>query len=113
MLRVQEFRLMANDQYCFAEDDILMALTMFPKLKKLGLAHMLLVEGRWESLMVRVGPWDLERLGLMDPRHVSLNVASGKYSMDKYEVVRRWRARQERSVWLIRDHYGLQLKNLL
>jgi hypothetical protein len=35
MLKVQEFRLMADNQYSFAEDDVLVALTLFPDLRKL------------------------------------------------------------------------------
>jgi hypothetical protein len=48
--KVKEFRLMADNQYCFAEEDVLLALGIFPNLKKLGLAHMLLGVGRWGSV---------------------------------------------------------------
>jgi hypothetical protein len=85
LLKVKEFRLMADNQYCFAEKDILLALGFFSNLKKLGLAHILLGVGRWESLLGRLWPWTLERLWLMDPRHIDMDVVSGKYLMTKYE----------------------------
>jgi hypothetical protein len=44
--KVREFRLMADNQYCFAEKDILLVLGIFPNLKELDLAHILLGVGR-------------------------------------------------------------------
>ena len=85
MLKVKEFSLMADNQYRSAENDFLIALAMFPNLRKLSLAHMLLVEGRWGSLLSKLWQWKLEQLWLINPRHISLDVASGKYLTEKYE----------------------------
>ncbi|KAF2245715.1 hypothetical protein BU26DRAFT_74377 [Trematosphaeria pertusa] len=68
--KLKEFRLMADNRYCFSTDNIVSALYAFPNLKMLGFAHIMLRSGSWGSLLTRLQALDLDRVWLLDPRIV-------------------------------------------
>ena len=92
LLRLEEFRLMSDNQNCFSERDLLLGLEMFPNLRKLGLAHILIKTqnnnaASWASFVKRLVPRALERLWLLDPRNLWTNEYTGQaeqYVMSKY-----------------------------
>ncbi|KAF2628984.1 hypothetical protein BU25DRAFT_25050 [Macroventuria anomochaeta] len=90
--RLEEFRLMSDNQNCFSESDLLVGLDLFPNLRKLGLAHILIKSqlnnaASWNSFVKRLIPRGLERLWLLDPRDVwtdGIQGEPGHYVMEKY-----------------------------
>lgn len=98
--RLEEFRLMADNQICFSEYGPLQGLNLFPNLRKLGLAHILIKSQlnnptSWESFVGRLVPKGLERLWLIDPRNLWTNVYMGRlghYKMVKYRPDAHFRA---------------------
>jgi hypothetical protein len=70
--KLVEFRLMADHQHSFAENDILHFLNFFPNLQYLALGHILLanLSGNWSSLLNQLTVYDLEELWLLDPRNL-------------------------------------------
>jgi len=99
MPRLEEFRLMSDNQTCFNEGDIILALALFPKLQKLGLAHMLIKSqlnnaSSWKSFLRRLAPKALHRLWLLDPRNLWLKGTGqdGHYVMEEYKIDDSFRA---------------------
>jgi hypothetical protein len=97
--RLEEFRLMSDNQNCFSERDLLLALALFPKLRKLGLAHVLIKSqlnnaNSWESFLAQLIPKNLDRLWLLDPRNLWIKGSGqdGRYVMEKYRIDRSFRA---------------------
>lgn len=90
--RLEELRLMSDNQNCFSESELLMGLELFPNLRKLGLAHILIRSQNnnrdsWRSFVKRLIPKDLKRLWLLDPRDLRIEVIVGhrnNYAMSKY-----------------------------
>ena len=90
--RLEEFRLMSDNQYCFSENDLLLGLDIFPNLKRLGLAHILIKSqlnnaASWRSFIRRLVPKGLERLWLLEPRDLWTDGymgQAGHYKMKKY-----------------------------
>lgn len=69
--KLKEFRLMADQQHAFDEHDIIRSMRIFPNVKKLAFAHILLDEsGNWRSLLQRLAALNLEELCLLDPRNL-------------------------------------------
>lgn len=83
---------MSDNQNCFSESDLLVGLSLFPNLRKLGLAHVLIKSqsnnaASWDSFVRRLIPRGLERLWLIDPRNLWTNTPMGQagyYMMSKY-----------------------------
>lgn len=90
--RLEEFRLMSDNQNCFSESDLLFGLDMFPNLRNLGLAHILIKSqnnnaASWASFVGRLVPKALRRLWLLDPRNLWTDGhmrQTGQYVMSKY-----------------------------
>ncbi|KAJ8109900.1 hypothetical protein OPT61_g7113 [Boeremia exigua] len=98
--RLEELRLMADNQICFSEHDLLTGLDMFPNLRKLGLAHILIKSQlnnatSWESFIKQLIPRHLERLWLLDPRNLWTGGHmghAGSYRTVKYKADDSFRA---------------------
>lgn len=97
--RLGEFRLMSDNQTCFSERDLPLALALFPNLQKLGLAHILIKSelnnaNSWKSFLVRLAPKALHRLWLLDPRNLWYKGIGrdGHYVMEKYKMADGFRA---------------------
>jgi hypothetical protein len=93
MPRLEESRLMSDNQTCFNERDILLALALFPKVQKLGLAHILIKSQlnnaiSWESFSRRLAPEASHQLWLLDPRNLWFKGTGrdGHYAMEKYRI---------------------------
>ncbi|KZM22493.1 uncharacterized protein EKO05_0000796 [Ascochyta rabiei] len=92
LFRLEELRLMSDNQSCFSEHDLLSGLDMFPNLRKLGLAHILIKSQTnnavsWSSFVRRISPRGLQRLWLLDPRDLWTDGYMGRaghYLMRKY-----------------------------
>jgi hypothetical protein len=67
---------LAGNQYTFTVAGILRVLSMFPNLKRLGLAHIALREGTWHDLLGALARLSLERLWLLDPRVADMRTES-------------------------------------
>jgi len=69
--KLKEFRLMADQQHSFDEHDIVRSMRIFPNVKKLAFAHILLDgPGNWSNLLQRLAALNLEELWLLDPRNL-------------------------------------------
>ncbi|KAH6868561.1 hypothetical protein BKA58DRAFT_197028 [Alternaria rosae] len=69
--KLKEFRLMADQQHSFDEHDIIRSMRIFPNVKKLAFAHILLDEaGNWSILLQQLTALNLEELCLLDPRNL-------------------------------------------
>lgn len=97
--RLEEFRLMSDNQVCFSERDVLLGLALFPKLRKLGLAHILIKSQlnnatSWKSFVKQLVPKALDRLWLLDPRNrwIKGTGEAGHYVMEKYKIDDSFRA---------------------
>lgn len=91
---LEEIRLMTDNQICFSERDLLQGLNLFPRLRKLGLAHTLIKSqlnnaDSWGSFIRRLVARELERLWLLDPRNLWTDWSidrAGHYKMKKYRL---------------------------
>ncbi|KAF2127600.1 hypothetical protein P153DRAFT_387342 [Dothidotthia symphoricarpi CBS 119687] len=86
--KVREFRLMSDNQRSFSEHQLLLTLILFPNLRRLGFAHILISEGSWSGLLSQIESINLERLWLLDPRHIytdGFGGPAGDFLMLKYE----------------------------
>jgi hypothetical protein len=70
--KLVEFRLMADHQHSFTENDILHFLNFFPNLQHLALGHIPFanLSRNWSSLLNQLTVYDLEELWLLDPRNL-------------------------------------------
>ena len=95
---LEEFRLMSDNQNCFSENDLLFGLGLFPHLQKLGLAHILIKSPTnnalsWQSFLKQLVPKGLQRLWLLDPRHLwteGYMDRAGHYLVKRYEDDDTW-----------------------
>ncbi|KAF1930206.1 uncharacterized protein M421DRAFT_386980 [Didymella exigua CBS 183.55] len=90
--RLEEFRLMSDNQNCFNERGFLLALALFPNLRRLGFAHILIKSqlnnaSSWESFVKQLVPKALDRLWLLEPRNLWIKGMgqAGRYVMEKYK----------------------------
>ncbi|KAH6629526.1 hypothetical protein C7974DRAFT_188401 [Boeremia exigua] len=98
--RLVELRIMADNQICFSERDLLLGLSLFPNMQKLGLAHILIKSqfndaSSWEGFVKQLIPMNLRRLWLLDPRNLCINDymgPGGHYKMVKYRANDSFRA---------------------
>lgn len=89
--RLEEFRLMSDNQNCFTERDLLLALALFPNLRKLGFAHILIKSqlnnaSSWESFVKQLSSKVLDRLWLLEPRNLWIKGEdqAEHFEMDKF-----------------------------
>ncbi|KAF9693198.1 hypothetical protein EKO04_008732 [Ascochyta lentis] len=105
LFRLEEFRLMSDNQNCFSEHDLLSGLNLFPNLRKLGFAHILIKSQMnnavsWNSFVKRIIPRSLQQLWLLDPRDLWTDGhmgGLGHYLMRKYRGDESFRAAAQES----------------
>ncbi|KAI4694106.1 uncharacterized protein J4E84_002686 [Alternaria hordeiaustralica] len=108
--KLKEFRLMADQQHLFDEHDIIHSMKIFPNVKKLAFAHILLDEpGNWSSLLQRLATLNLEELRLLDPRNLNTDYRMFKYVEDDHLLLAAQKVRliDTNSLWTAETHPGL------
>jgi hypothetical protein len=62
LISLKTSRLMSDNQYSFAVEDICQYLSMFPNISELAFAHIMLAEGTWKDFLERLHSLNLDKL---------------------------------------------------